>query len=352
MARMPKKQKWTPPEISISQTYEKLGMERQPYIDRAIDNAKLTVPSWFPDLEEYQYNNYTSYERYKTPEQSMGASCVNGLSSKLFQALFPINVPFFKLSLNEYLVKQYDPASTEGAQIDQSLSMIERILSTYMDQNSYKGTLSNLIKQLIVSGNALMYMPNPQDNQQYNPPKLYKLYNYVVQRDGFGKIMKLITEDITSYGSLNPVIQDMISNDGYEDDSLIKVYTHVYYDYENKIYHSYETIEDNYIEGSHETYPENALPFIAVRLTKIDGENYGRSYVEEYYGDLKSLEDFSKSVREYTVISSKIIGMVNPTGITSPKRITKAKNGDFVPGNPNDVAFLQPNPGNSFQMLQ
>jgi len=355
MARKPTNKKWTPPDVSVKQTYERLGIERQPYITRAINNACLTVPNWFPDLElnNNDYNNYSSYDNFKTPEQSMGSSCVNGLSAKLFQALFPINVPFFKLSLNEYLVKQYDPASTEGAQIDQSLSMIERILSNYMEQNAYRGTLSNLIKQLIVAGNGLVYMPVPDsDNQDHNPPKLYKLYNYVVERDAFGKVLKLITEDKISYSSLSNDVKEMIQGSGYTDESILCVYTYVYYDFDQKMYHSYETINDQYLDGSHETYPEHALPFIPVRLNKIDGENYGRSYVEEYYGDLRSLEDFSKSIREYTVISSKIIAMVNPTGITQPKRIIKAKNGDFVPGNPSDVAFLQPSAGNNFQMLQ
>ena len=42
--------------------------------------------------------------------------------------------------------------------------------------------------------------------------------------------------------------------------------------------------------GSEGQYKKDLMPWIALRMVHLDGEDYGRSFVEEYLGDLKSLE--------------------------------------------------------------
>ena len=73
----------------------------------------------------------------------------------------------------------------------------------------------------------------------------------------------------------------------------------------------------------------------------MDGEHYGRSHCEEYLGDLRSLENLTESIVKFAMISSKVIGMVNPNGITQVRRLVKAQTGDFVPGRKQDIEFLQ-----------
>ena len=83
------------------------------------------------------------------------------------------------------------------------------------------------------------------------------------------------------------------------------------------------------------------MPYIPVRMVRIDGESYGRSYCEEYLGDLRSLENLQEAIVKMSMISAKVIGLVNPAGITQPRRLTKAQTGDFVPGRREDIDFLQ-----------
>jgi hypothetical protein len=73
----------------------------------------------------------------------------------------------------------------------------------------------------------------------------------------------------------------------------------------------------------------------------MDGESYGRSYCEEYLGDLRTLEGLQKAIVELAAIAASIIYLVNPNGITQPRKLQKAKNGGFVPGRPEDVIPLQ-----------
>ena len=119
------------------------------------------------------------------------------------------------------------------------------------------------------------------------------------------------------------------------------MYTHIYLDEESGEYLSYEEVEGMEVQGSDGTYPQEACPYIPIRMVRLDGESYGRSYIEEYLGALRSLENLQEAIVKMSMISSKVIGLVNPAGITQPRRLTKAQTGDFVTGRPEDISFLQ-----------
>jgi hypothetical protein len=73
----------------------------------------------------------------------------------------------------------------------------------------------------------------------------------------------------------------------------------------------------------------------------VDGEDYGRSYVEEYLGDLISLEGLSKAIVEAAAVAAKVVYLVNPNGLTDIDDIIKAESGDVITGREDDVAALQ-----------
>ena len=78
-------------------------------------------------------------------------------------------------------------------------------------------------------------------------------------------------------------------------------------------------------------------------MIRVDGEDYGRSYVEEYIGDLKSLEGLSQSLVESSAASAKMIFMVRPNSTTKKRDIAVARNGDIISGSGDDVSVLQAN---------
>ena len=45
-------------------------------------------------------------------------------------------------------------------------------------------------------------------------------------------------------------------------------------------------------------FKKDRLPYQALRMIRVDNEDYGRGYVEEFLGDLKSLEGLSQSLVE------------------------------------------------------
>lgn len=314
--------------------YDKLKNDRTPYETRAENCATYTIPSLFPKDSDNASTDYT------TPWQSVGARGVNNLASKLMLALFPMQT-WMKLTISEYEAKQLIGQPEELAKVDEGLSMVERVIMNYIESNSYRVTLFETLKQLVISGNALLHIPEPE-SKSYNPMRLYRLPSYCVQRDAYGNILQIVTLDKIAYGALpEDVRNSMDSSQDHDPDELIDLYTHVYLDEETGEYLKYEEIEDEEVEGTDAQYPSDALPYIPVRMVRIDGESYGRSYCEEYLGDLKSLEELHKAIVQFAMITAKVVGLVNPAGMTQPRRLTKAATGDFVSGRPEDIKFLQ-----------
>ena len=83
------------------------------------------------------------------------------------------------------------------------------------------------------------------------------------------------------------------------------------------------------------------MPFLPLRFSRIDGEDYGRGFVEELLGDLRSLEGLSQAIVEGAAAAAKVLFMVNPNGTTRMRTIADAENTAIIEGNRADVSVLQ-----------
>jgi hypothetical protein len=84
----------------------------------------------------------------------------------------------------------------------------------------------------------------------------------------------------------------------------------------------------------------------------MDGEDYGRGYVEEYLGDLKSLESLTQSIVEGSAAAAKVLFLVRPNGTTRIKTLAESPNGAIVTGDDNDVSSLQLGKSQDFNVAQ
>jgi hypothetical protein len=73
----------------------------------------------------------------------------------------------------------------------------------------------------------------------------------------------------------------------------------------------------------------------------VDGEDYGRGRVEEFLGDIRSLEGLSQAIVEGSAAAAKVVFLVSPSSTTKPKTIADAGNGAIVQGRPDDVGVIQ-----------
>lgn len=326
-------------EETAKSIYERLSSDRSPYITRAEDCATYTIPSLFPKEGSNGSSNFD------TPYQSIGARGVNNLGSKLMLALFPPNDTFFRLTPGEDAEADLANQPEMREQVEQALANLEQKAIQYAETHQYRVTLAEAIKVLVVTGNCLLFLPPKEGGM-----KLYKLNSYVLQRDALGNVVQLVAMDKIAFAALPDDVKAMVTRGGEEKkpEDIITVYTHVYL--ENDVFYSYQEVDGEVVKGSEQQYPKEKTPWIPLRMVKMDGESYGRSFVEEYLGDLRSLEALSKAIVEMSAICANVLYLVNPNGITRPFKLAKAKSGSFVPGRPDDVQALQLNKGADLQV--
>ena len=314
--------------ITAKTRYNKLESDRKPYTDRAEKCAVLTIPMAFPKDSD------TSSSKYDTPYQSIGARGVNNLTSKLMLALFPPNEPCFRLSLGEEITQQLKQSQAKQQEYEAALARIERIITQYMETHQIRATGFEAALQLVIAGNALLFLPPAEGGM-----RMYRLSSYVLQRDGMGTVLEIIVKENISYGALPKEALACIEQDNVDADKNFEVYTHT--KLQGDVYLSYQEIEGKVVQGSEQSYPKDKSPWIAVRLKKMDGESYGRSFVDEYYGDLKSLEALSKAIAQVAAVASNIIYLVNPNSTLRISKLSEASSGDFVKGKRDDITALQ-----------
>ena len=317
------------PAETAKAIYERLENDRKTYVSRAEECAKYTIPSLFRKETD---NKDTKYE---TPYQSVGARGLNNLTAKLLLALFPPNSPFYKLTLREDLAKYFESDASAKYEVEQKLVQMEQIILSYIETNQIRVTVNEAIKQLLVAGNCCLYLPPKEGGI-----KLYRLNSYILQRDALGNLMQLVATDKLTVATLPVELRSLIDPTKKPDTEVV-VYTHVYYSNADDRMYSYQEIDGKQVPGTEQQYPKDKCPWIPLRLIKLDGESYGRSYVEEYIGDLKSLEALHKAIVELAAIAATVINLVNPNGITQVRKLAACKNGGYVPGRRSDVETLQ-----------
>lgn len=310
--------------------YKRMETERAPYIRRAEECAKYTIPSIFPKESDNSNTNF------QTPYQSVGSRGVNNLTSKLVLALFPPNSPFFRLSPGQRQKRALETMQDIKEKVEEALMLQEQRIMRYIETNQIRVTVAEAIKVLVVTGNALLFLPPKEGGM-----KLYKLNSYVLQRDALGNMVQLVTLDKIAYAALPDDVRAMVDKKGQpkKPEEPVEIYTHAYLEGDEIV--SYQEVGGEIISGTEQRFPKNKSCWIPIRMVKIDGESYGRSFVEEYLGDLRSLEGLSKAIVELAAIAANIIFLVNPNGITRVRNLAKAKPGEFVPGKIEDINALQ-----------
>ena len=95
------------------------------------------------------------------------------------------------------------------------------------------------------------------------------------------------------------------------------------------------------IPGTEGKAPKDTSPWLVLRFNSVDGENYGSGRVEEFIGDLKSLEALSQAITEGSAAAAKVVFLVSPSSTTKPQTLAKAGNGAIIQGRPDDVSVVQ-----------
>ena len=327
--------------MNAKSTYDRLSSDRSQFLNVARQAADLTLPYVIRGEEEY-----TKGARVlKTPWQSVGAKGVVTLASKLMLALLPPQTSFFKLQVNDIKLPE-DLGPEIKSELDLSMAKIERTIMESIAESDDRVVVHQALKHLVIAGNALIFMGK-------DGLKLYPLNRYVVDRDGNGNVIEIVTKETISKKLLKkfyPDYKEPMPNEVSQGGGLgstgsknnndeCDVYTHVRLDNNRWLWH--QEVEGKILPKTISKAPVDSNPWLVLRFNHVDGEVYGRGRVEEFIGDLKSLEALSQALVEGSAAAAKVVFTVSPSSTTKPATLAKAGNGAIVQGRPDDIGVVQ-----------
>ena len=333
--------------------YESLRSGRQQFLDAAREAAALTIPYLMTE------EGFGEGEKLPIPWQSLGAKGCNVLSSKLMLSLFPLNTSFFKLSINEQELAALPEITPDiRSEVDLTLSKMERTIMQQISESSDRVILYSAMRHLVVTGNVLLFAGKKH-------LKLYPLNRFVVDRDGNGEILHIVTKEHIHRSLLPKEFQklpDGVPNINSAGEDGVKhgvagsdaedatVFTHC--ELKDGSHKWYQECDGKILPNSQGSSPKNISPWICCRFNITDQESYGRSRVSEYQADLQSLDGLMQSMVEGSATMAKVVFAVSPSSVTKPQALARASTGSIISGRADDVSVIATNKQADFRTVR
>lgn len=325
-------------EDPAESVYDTLAKTRQSVIDMGRTMAELTIPSVFPP------EGYQTGDDIPGNNQSIAAACVNTLASRLMFMAFPPGRPMVKFEAVEHLLRpeiEKDPTLWSKIELGLARKEIEhrkRIETTTM-RSAYNG--GN--KALLVAGNIL-WKHVDIDHPSFRLPDCY-----VVKRNNEGRPLLTILKEKVAVVDLDEDIRDLCYDldEGLQKTPLweqeVEIYSvcklHASGPRHTWLYwqeHKGEVIDGTEVETKFEV-----PPLYPAWLIPVYGQDWGRSYCEEYRGDLYTVENHSAALNDGASIAALMLLFVAPGSRTSVKQVKEAENLAVLQGKADDVTTLK-----------
>jgi len=329
----------------IGKRFALLNGQRQTHLDRQRACAALTIPSALP------YENTNESTPLTIPHQSLGARGIQNITSAITTALLPPLDPPFRLMIDPDGIS---PDEDIPAAMDAALQQREQRIMQRIQSSNIRIGLHTTVEQLAVASCAAVYVTKDLN------ARVYRLDQFVVQRQPDGTPLEVITRDYVDVATLP--IEVINANQDLKvlldsDDSKIRqvaLFTSAaqkaYYEKtgsaDAKIpentpeKHKWVIVQEVCGQRLNPPTTRKRCPFVLPRWKAMAGEHYARSMVEDLLGDLRTYDGLQKSINEAAAASSRVVFLVNPTGYTKVDDINNAENGEYVPGKQEDVLPL------------
>ncbi len=312
--------------------FEGYDNKRQGIMYRLERYSGWTIPKLFP-----KRNRDQDTEPLTHGFQSLGAQSVNHLANKLMMSLFAPSRPFFRLELKKNAKKTMAQTGVDLQQLQAKLAKAEQDASLELDKRSIRSRLYDLLKMLIVLGNALMVF-------EKDTIRILNMRHYVVKRTRTGDVYELVIREKVHKSQLQPAaLAAVISHPEFkpDDDGMVWEYKWVKYDHETKKFNEDVWICDCKLPANFSsTYSADKLPYRAVSWDLAAGDDYGTGLVEDYEADFQSLSMLSEAAVQGAILASEFRWLVNPAGQTSVEDFMASPNGSAIPGAKGDIELV------------
>jgi hypothetical protein len=336
----------------IQKRYGKLESDRSMFLEDAYKASELTIQFLLPRNGNNKKQNPQTLEKQ---HQSIGAMGVNNLSNKLLLALFPPNQPFFKLGIDDFTALDLAGDEEARSKIEQGFSAVERTSTDFVERSGIRPPFEEALKHLLVTGNILI------NRTASGGLEIFHMDQYVLTRDPDGKVREIIIDEPHTYASLPDKIKRLLEEsgktglefdeEGNPNDQQISMYTRIFKFSDTTWKVTQEIMGIEVPTSGPNTFKDKKNPWFALRFHAIKGSAWGRGYVQNFMGDLDTLEQLWKSFTHAAKAMAFLLFMLRPGSTIRPKDIIEKVNGGFISANPEDVGVLQANKGGDLQTV-
>jgi Bacteriophage head to tail connecting protein len=342
------------------QRYEKLRSDRDRWLARARRACRLTLPWLVPAANDPDQGQP---DTYPLPWNDIGAEGHQHLASRWLLAVMPASETFFKYTIDEKqratLISDARQGGTAEADIaksmvefDRSLLALEQSVLREINSTADRAVVLEAMVHLIGPGNIVLY------DDEKDGLTCYHLNRYCIKRDPMGRPLELVICESFTEDSLPNVVAEHLGllkdeesedyspdplapNKVMDEEEVIKVYTHVEWNYTDGKVKWCQECKGEEIEGQDKEVNIEISPWMPLRATRIDSCDYGPGYIEaRCLAALQTAESLSQALTEGAMIAAESKNVVRPGGVTSIKDLVACRNGGYVTGHPDDVKEL------------
>lgn len=309
---------------TIKEQFAEMDTERHGHLEKARECASLTLPSLLPRL------SHNKDDKLSEPFTTVGTDGVSSLSGAVLGAVFPSNVSFFTVSLSEAVQnnKTISPEALEAA--NQYLFQTEAIYHAALESSPYKANenkgyvgfrtaMLQHIQQGITLGDSLCYM---EDDITF---RTFRLPQYVIERDDFGRTLCIITRENVVAMSLTEeqFRKAKLSYDQYKTargpSARTELFTRCQWNHDTKRWVIEQEVNGVVIN----TREEAVSPYFPFYIDLPSGENYGRGIVERNLGELRGLNELERRILEFAGVASMGLVVLDQASNIREDELTK-----------------------------
>lgn len=354
-------------ERGLKHRWDELHSKKTSILTYCEQYSRWTLPYVFPED-----SSSTKDLELSVSSDSIGSKGVNHLSNKIVSTLFPAKSLFFRLVVDQEMRDLVEEAllqsGAEGEALRQQLEMqitaaedelqkAEKRVEDRLNMIQFRPQAVNVVKQLIVTGNSLVYYPEDGGTVQ-----VYNLRNFHVCRDIAGEVVEIMTRDQRAFETFSSAVQEKLKADArfkkmhkgdkqYEDATNVVIYTRILLESDGR-YHVTQYADDVKLDTDGAVYTKNQLRWVPLVWNLVQGEDYGRGLVADYAGAFHAINTLSNALLNIAAIMGDIKIFVNPQSMIDVLRVEQAPSGSYHAGNPADIGTMQFNKITEAQFIQ
>lgn len=324
---------------SAEECWSKLDGDKQSLLSRAERYASLTIPKvLLPQGFDLMSNDQS------VDFQSLGAQAVNNVVNKLMIAMFSPARPFFKVQLGKATKAQMASAGIDPNDLVDGLAQMERDACAEIDAREQRPKLYQVLRHLVVVGNVGCYFGKD------GIIRVYGLRQFCVKRNINGEIHTACVREEVKFDELDQDVQALFGA-RYAADTKVCHYR-IFYRMPNGDMSMCQYVNEMRLPSQKYDgrwkYADCPWRFLTWDLAHE--ADYGTGLVEDYVAAFETLSAVAEATTTGAIIGTEVRYTIRPTSQLTADEANKSENGDFLPGNKDDLATVSAGNDKSVQV--